>query len=137
MELTTAGGSSTLIVGPPEAIEDVRLDPATMPTLARGSVPEEQGETDLSSLPLYENHTPGAQSVWESLEHRHVLKDLTREEAGGRQMHAELGMTGDLTYLYCANTFDQRQLVVVERGRAAVVEEYYEEIVNPKGESPS
>ena len=137
VELTTAGGYSTLIVGPSEAIEDVRQDPATMPTLAPGPVPEEQGETDLSSLPLYENHTPGAQSVWESLEHRHVLKDLTREEAGGRQMHAELGLSGELTYLYCANTFDQRQLVMVERGRAAVVEEYYEEIVNPKGESPS
>jgi hypothetical protein len=39
-------------------------------------------------------------------------------------------------YLYCANTFDQRQLVVVEPGRAAMIETYYREITGrqPDGE---
>jgi hypothetical protein len=106
-------------------------------TFAGGAGPEQHGEGDLPSVPLYENHTPGAQGMWESLKGRHVVQEITKEEAGGRQMHAELGMAGELTYLYCANTFDQRQLVMVERGRTAVVEEYYEEIVGSKGESPS
>jgi SAM-dependent methyltransferase len=137
LEWTSAEGHSALVVGPREAIEDLRRDPAVMGTLARGAGTGEQGEADLSILPLYENHTSGAQSVWESLECRQVLHEVTREEAGGRQMHAELGSAGELSYLYCANTFDQRQLVMVERGRAAVLEEYYDEIVNPKGESSS
>ena len=31
-------------------------------------------------------------------------------------------------YLYCANTFDQRQVVLVSHDQAGNVEEYYEEI---------
>jgi SAM-dependent methyltransferase len=137
LEVTTNDGHSALIVGPREAIEDLRRDPAAVDALAPGAPPEERLGTEPLDLPLYENHTPGAQLVWAALEARQVVKEVTREEAGGRQMHVELGVAGALSYLYCANTFDQRQLVVVERGRASVIEQYYEEIVNPKEESPS
>jgi len=34
-----------------------------------------------------------------------------------------------MQYLYCANTFDQRQLVIVESARAAMLEDYYREII--------
>jgi hypothetical protein len=46
-----------------------------------------------------------------------------------RQLHIELGRSEGLVYLYCANTFDQRQLVIVERARAAMLDSYYREII--------
>ncbi|MGH7206755.1 MAG: class I SAM-dependent methyltransferase, partial [Nitrospiraceae bacterium] len=70
---------------------------------------------DLSSLkhkavakdePLYENHAASAQRIWKQLPGRQVLKETTRQEPDGRQMHVELGTMQDLTYLYFANTFD-------------------------------
>jgi len=54
---------------------------------------------------------------------------VTRQELDGRQFHVELGAFQDFAYLYCANTFDQRQLVIVESSRKATVESYYTEIV--------
>ena len=79
--------------------------------------------------PLYENHTAAAQQVWTDLPDRRILKETTRQEPDGRQVHVELGESQDLTYLYCANTFDQRQLVVVESQRAAIVTQYYQELL--------
>jgi tRNA G46 methylase TrmB len=78
--------------------------------------------------PLYENHTASAQSAWQSLPDRHVVKEFTREGPDGRQLHAELGTTQGLLYLYVANTIDQRQILVIEPARARVLEAYYEEI---------
>jgi SAM-dependent methyltransferase len=80
--------------------------------------------------PLYENHWPSAQRVWEGLKGKQMTKETTRQESDGRQMHVELGTTGGVTYLYCANTFDQRQLVIVEPARAAMLETYYREIIS-------
>jgi SAM-dependent methyltransferase len=79
--------------------------------------------------PLYENHHSSAQEAWQRLSRRAVLKETTRVEADGRQLHVELGQAEEGIYLYCANTFDQRQLVIVEPARAALVETYYREIV--------
>lgn len=79
--------------------------------------------------PLYENHWPSAQRVWEGLKRRQIMKETTRQESDGRQMHVELGATEGLSYLYCANTFDQRQLVIVEPARAAMLDTYYQEII--------
>jgi SAM-dependent methyltransferase len=79
--------------------------------------------------PLYENHSPSAQGVWERLSGRRVLQDTTRRETDGRQLHVELGTAEEEVYLYCANTFDQRQLVIVERARAATLHTYYEDII--------
>jgi SAM-dependent methyltransferase len=78
--------------------------------------------------PLYENQTASAQAVWLSLGDCRVLQTATSEQAGGLQMHLELGETSGLTYLYAASTFDQRQLVLMEPQRAQLLEQYYEEL---------
>jgi SAM-dependent methyltransferase len=80
--------------------------------------------------PLYENHWPSAQGVWEQLHEKRLLKDTTRQESDGRQLHVELGRAEEGVYLYCANTFDQRQLVIVEPAGALMLESYYQQIVN-------
>ncbi|RPH77926.1 MAG: class I SAM-dependent methyltransferase [Nitrospiraceae bacterium] len=80
--------------------------------------------------PLYENHWPSAQHVWEQLHSKRLLKETTRQESDGRQLHVELGQAEEGVYLYCANTYDQRQLVMVEPARAHMLESYYQEIVN-------
>lgn len=82
-----------------------------------------------SSRPLYENHWPSAQTVWEGLIDRAVTQEMTRQQPDGRQVHVELGTSDGVRYLYCANTFDQRQLVIVEPVRAAMLEDYYREII--------
>ena len=81
-------------------------------------------------VPLYENHWSSAQRVWEQLQNRHVIKESTRQEPDGRQLHVELGQAEEGGYLYCANTLDQRQLVIVEPARRRMLESYYEEIMN-------
>ncbi|CUQ66995.1 class I SAM-dependent methyltransferase [Candidatus Nitrospira inopinata] len=92
--------------------------------------------------PLYENHRPSAQAAWERLIDRIVTKEATRREPDGRELHVELGIANGLAYLYCANTFDQRQLVVFESAHAHALESYYREIVEgmpspaPSGNSP-
>ena len=91
--------------------------------------PHHGGQEDLQHQPLYENHSPAAQAVWQNLPARRVLKDLTAQADAGREWHVELGAAAGLVYLYCANTFDQRQLVLVEAERSAVLEEYYQELV--------
>ena len=84
--------------------------------------------------PLYENHGPSAQQAWLDLPAKQVVDQVTRTETDGRQLHVEWGRAGEFVYLYCANTFDQRQLVVVEPGRAAMIETYYREIL---GDQPT
>ena len=79
---------------------------------------------------LYENHWPSAQRVWEQLQDKHLLKETTRQEPDGRQLHVELGQAEERVYLYCANTLDQRQLVIVEPARAVILESYYQEIAS-------
>jgi SAM-dependent methyltransferase len=86
------------------------------------------GATD-SDVPLYENHWSSAQQAWEGLKDRQVTREITNQEPDGRQLHVELGTAEGLAYLYCANTFDQRQLVMVDPGRSRVVTSYYHEIV--------
>ena len=83
-----------------------------------------------SDAPLYENHWPSAQRVWEQLHEKHLLKEATRQEPDGRQLHVELGQAEEGVYLYCANTLDQRQLVIVEPARTVMLEAYYQEIVS-------
>lgn len=81
------------------------------------------------NAPLYENHWPSAQRAWEQLADRTVMKECTRQEADGRQLHVEIGRIAGGVYLYCANTFDQRQMVIVAPDRVADLEGYYREIV--------
>ena len=87
------------------------------------------GSADLD-VPLYENHWPSAQRVWEQLHDTHLLQETTRQESDGRQLHVELGQAEEGVYLYCANTLDQRQLVLVEPARRGMLESYYQEIVH-------
>jgi len=79
--------------------------------------------------PLYENHWPSAQRAWEQLNDKTVIRQDTGEESDGRQLHVELGTAEGLRYLYCANTSDQRQLVLVEPARAGMLHTYYQEII--------
>ncbi len=85
--------------------------------------------------PLYENHGPSAQQAWLGLPAKQVVDQVTRKDAEGRQLHVEWGRAGGFVYLYCANTFDQRQLVVVEPARSAMVETYYQEITGQQPDS--
>ena len=85
--------------------------------------------------PLYENHEASAQQAWLDLPAKQVVEQVTRKEADGRQLHVEWGRAGEFVYLYCANTFDQRQLVVVDQARVAMVETYYREIVGEQSTS--
>jgi SAM-dependent methyltransferase len=89
----------------------------------------ERSAPSAPDTPLYENHWPSAQRAWELLNGKTVIRQDTAEESDGRQLHVELGTAEDLRYLYCANTFDQRQLVLVEPGRAALLHTYYQEII--------
>lgn len=79
--------------------------------------------------PLYENHWPSAQREWEQLKGRSVIVETTRQEPDGRCVHVETGTAENLVYLYCSNTFDQRQLLIVEPSRRAMLDAYYQEII--------
>lgn len=85
--------------------------------------------TEAVDGPLYENHWPSAQRAWEQLRGKTVVREDTAQESDGRQLHVELGDAEGLRYLYCANTFDQRQLVIVEPSRAGLLHTYYQEII--------
>ena len=102
---------------PPEPDEGRPFDRATLKT-----------ESTDPGAPLYENHWPSAQRAWELLHDKQLLKETTCREPNGRQLHVELGQAEEWVYLYCANTLDQRQLVLVEPARAVILESYYQEI---------
>lgn len=96
--------------------------------LARIWSKQESGPPDES--PLYENHSLAAQEVWRQLPDRVVLRQQTDEEEDGRQRHIEYGRcAGEFFYLYWANTFDQRQIVIMDRKRSALLENYYSEAI--------
>jgi SAM-dependent methyltransferase len=116
--LGTEAGSTLHWDELPEPDEGLPCDPMECKTHA----------TD-QDAPLYENHWPSAQGAWEQLHEKRLLKDTTRQEPDGHQLHVELGQAEEGIYLYCANTFDQRQLVIVEPARALMLESYYQQIV--------
>jgi len=80
--------------------------------------------------PIFEDHTPVAQRVWEELPERHVLQSQFDEDGRGRARYIELGQClGGWGYLYWANTFDQRQIVMMDPPRLPLLEKYFEESV--------
>ncbi len=84
----------------------------------------------LELVPLYENHSPAAQHVWADLVGRQVIQSETSEEEDGRARHIELGeCLGGLVYMYWANTYDQRQLVIMDAARKFALLDYYNESV--------
>jgi tRNA G46 methylase TrmB len=117
--LLQLGGEAWLVWNEsPEPDEPAPFDPSTIRV--------RPGDPD---APLYENHWPSAQHAWEQLNDRKVTKETTRQEPDGRQLHVELGTSEGLSFLYCADTFDQRQLVIIDLSRTAMLETYYREIV--------
>ena len=126
-----------------EVVEDgpfYVLQKESQDTTAWDELPEEDGLQGFSpdAIPtatadsdghLYENHQLSAQAAWEQLKDREVTSERTWEGPDGRQLHVERGSSQGFQYLYCANTFDQRQLVVVEPSNAVLLEAYYQEIV--------
>ena len=102
----------------PEPDDGALFDPSHLTSQSRDA-----------DAPLYENHGSSAQAAWEQLSNRQVTQETTRQEPDGRQLHVELGTAEGSVYLYCANTFDQRQLVLVEPTRAAMLDSYYQEII--------
>lgn len=125
------------ISSPQQAIAwDEAAEPDRAPPLDIEALRSAQPQDD---QPLYENHESSAQQAWKDLPGKQVLDHVTSEEPDGRQLHAEWGRAGEFIYLYCANTFDQRQLVLIEPARAAILETYYREIARgmPDGEKES
>ncbi len=89
---------------------------------------------DDCSIPCYENHHPSAQNIYEALPSKHIQQESTFQNREGREMHMELGTTKSLAYLYWANTFDQRQLVLMDEERAHILKAYYREsLEHPQG----
>ncbi len=80
------------------------------------------------TMPCYENHCSSAQMIYEKLPNKLIGQEETiTDETFGKAMHFEVGTTQSLIYFYWANTFDQRQLVLVDEGRANILHEYYRE----------
>jgi SAM-dependent methyltransferase len=139
--LTRASGARGLWVGLPGSDDDLdgslpralaSADPITPDHLQQmdQQLKSRGLEDDPALVPLYENHTAAAQLLWNELPERIRLKEYDSPLPDGRHLHIELGRTGDLSYLYCANTFDQRQLVLVESDRQALLGQYFEELTS-------
>ncbi len=110
-------------------LEGTKLRGSGLGDLLRATWPAPASQLEVDQTPLYENHTAAAQHVWSWLPCRRVLQGSTSEAPDGRQRHLEHGTVAGLAYLYCANTFDQRQLVMVEPPRASLILRYYEELL--------
>lgn len=102
--------------------------PAQMQALLERTWPSSVAQEDSRQAPLFENHSASAEDLWAGLPGKRIQRAETVGESGGGQMHLELGTAGALTYLYCATTFDQRQLVLFEQDRGRLLEAYYREL---------
>ncbi len=79
------------------------------------------------ATPGYENHSPSAQDIYQALPSKMVQEESTFADGDGKEMHIEMGMTKALFYLYWANTFDQRQLLLIDEQGAEILRVYYQE----------
>ena len=84
-------------------------------------------DTQKDSSPGYENHCHSAQTIYAALPRKVIQQESTFSEGQGREMHIEVGTTNTFRYLYWANTFDQRQLVLMDEKGAEMLNEYYRE----------
>ena len=85
----------------------------------------DDGQQEVS--PGYENHLPSAQLVYEALPQKILQQESTFSDGNGKEMHIEIGESKAFQYLYWANTFDQRQLLLTDEHGADVLREYYRE----------
>ena len=79
------------------------------------------------SMPGYENHRSSAQDIYQGLPQKNVQQESTFADGQGKEMHIEIGTTKNFRYLYWANTFDQRQLVLMDVKGAEMLHKYYQE----------
>ena len=100
--------------------------------------PHQTRTHDEAEIPLYENHSVSAQGVWASLPGKHIVHQKTFQEQDGREMHIEWGTSDGFAYLYWANTYDQRQLVVMGLNRKSLIHDYYQEsVAEMTGDEPT
>jgi hypothetical protein len=78
-------------------------------------------------IPGYENHTSSAQAIFVRLPQKIIQQEATFSDGHGKEMHIEMGSTKGLHYLYWANTYDQRQLVLMDKTGKKMLHEYYQE----------
>ena len=83
--------------------------------------------TQNDSMPGYENHRPSAQVIYEALPRKIVQQESTFADGEGKEMHIEIGTANTFRYLYWANTFDQRQLLLTDEKGVRILNEYYQE----------
>jgi len=83
--------------------------------------------TQNESTPGYENHLSSAQVIYEALPRKIVQKESTFADGQGKEMHIEIGTTHTFHYLYWANTFDQRQLLLMDEKGVKTLSQYYQE----------
>lgn len=83
--------------------------------------------TQDESHPGYENHRSSAQPIYESLPGKVIQRESTFTDGEGKEMHIEIGSTKTFGYLYWANTFDQRQIVLMDETGADTLQAYYQE----------
>ena len=83
--------------------------------------------TQNDTIPGYENHLPSAQVIYEALPRKTIQQESTFADGQGKEMHIEIGTTHTFQYLYWANTFDQRQLLLMDEKGARILHEYYQE----------
>ncbi len=111
-----------------ESLADAGQDGARIVELLREAFGAAASPPEPAGAPLYENHRAAAQAVYLALPARTVRQAHDQVLPDGRQLHIELGTSGNFFYLYCANTYDQRQLVVFEPERAHLLEQYYRDL---------
>ncbi|MDR4492994.1 MAG: trans-aconitate 2-methyltransferase [Nitrospirales bacterium] len=84
-------------------------------------------ESNEEERPGYENHFSSAQAIYMALPSKVLEKEFSFSGSEGKSMHLEFGKTMSLWYFYWANTFDQRQLVLVDYSGERMLRTYFED----------
>ena len=87
------------------------------------------GESADDDRPGYENHSCSAQEIYAALPLKVIEKELNSEGEKGKAMHLEFGRSDSLWYFYWANTFDQRQLILVGKNGEQMLRAYFEDSI--------
>lgn len=116
------------VCGLGRALSDAGKSPAQLQAFLERTWPSSVSQEDSRQTPLFENHSTSAEGLWHGLPGKRTQQAETVGKSGGGLMHLELGVTGSLVYLYCATTYDQRQLVLFEQDRSRLLEAYFREL---------
>jgi len=88
-----------------------------------------QATDDPAQAPVYENHHAMAQTAWEQLPWRIISRKHAWQTSNESQAYVELGTTSGLAYLYHADTFDRRHLVLMDRERSELLDAYFQALI--------